>query len=132
MAHPQDLGEVGGDEDDGASCAGQAVQDAVDLRLRADVDSLRRLVEDEDVRFEGEPAADQSLLLVSARESLDSGIESRATDREAVTKRCGEALLGPRGDERPAQRRGERRYGEVLPQLKPVRFPREDGPPAGR
>ena len=43
-------------------------EDAVDLRLCADVDATSRLVEDEDARTCAEPLADDDFLLVAAAE----------------------------------------------------------------
>ena len=40
--------------------------EAVDLVFHADVDAFRRLVEDVDLRIDGQPSADDDLLLVAA------------------------------------------------------------------
>ena len=49
----------------------QLVEELVDLLLGADVDAASRLVEDEDVAVLDQPAGDDRLLLVAARQVLD-------------------------------------------------------------
>ena len=46
---PDQLGELGGDEDDAVARGGQLLHEPVDLLLALDVDAVRGLVEDEDV-----------------------------------------------------------------------------------
>ena len=53
-------------DDHGHAAGGHLAQDAVDLRARADVDSLRRLVRDEDRRLGEQRARHDDLLLVAA------------------------------------------------------------------
>ena len=47
---------------------GQAVEQLVDLGLGGDVDAAGRLVDDQDLGLEREPARQHDLLLVAARE----------------------------------------------------------------
>ena len=56
---------------------GELLDQGVDLGLGADVDAAGRLVEQQDARTGGDPAADDRLLLVAARELAD-----RPLDRE--------------------------------------------------
>ena len=51
--------------------AGQLAHQPVDLRLRADVDALRRLVEDDHRRLGRQPPRQRDLLLVAAGEVAD-------------------------------------------------------------
>ena len=78
VGEPQDLGQLGGDHDDGAALGGQLLDQGVDLGLGADVDAARRLVEQQDLRTRGDPAADDRLLLVAAGEAAGSAGRSRA------------------------------------------------------
>ena len=54
--------------------------DAVDLILGAHVNAAGRLVQNEDVRVVGQPAADQHLLLVAAGQGLDQRLGGRGLD----------------------------------------------------
>ena len=71
VRHREQLVMIGRDQDDRLAGSGQPVDEAVDRDLGADVDALRRLVEDEEFRPGEQPAADDDLLLVAARESAD-------------------------------------------------------------
>ena len=66
VAHRQQLVVVRGDQDHALARGGQPVDQAVDGDAGADVDALRRLVEDEEVGIGEEPAGDDDLLLVAA------------------------------------------------------------------
>ena len=71
VADLRDLLEVGRDDDDRGAGGQRHVEQAVDLRLRADVDAGGRILEDVDLAGEMQPAADHDLLLVAAGEQLD-------------------------------------------------------------
>src|SRR3954453_9121381 len=68
VAEPEDLLELGGDEDHRHPLGGELGDLGLDLRLRADVDAPRRLVEDQDLGVGDEPPGEQHLLLVAARQ----------------------------------------------------------------
>ena len=67
----QDLGQFRRDEQDGATLPGQAAQVPVDLGLGSDVDAAGGLVQDENFRLGQQPASQDHLLLVTARQLLD-------------------------------------------------------------
>ena len=52
-------------------CGGELADHVVELGLDADVDAARRLVEDQDLRVGEQPAGEDRLLLVAARELAD-------------------------------------------------------------
>jgi hypothetical protein len=52
--------------DDRFAGAGELVDEFVDGNLRADIDALGRLVEDQDIRIRKQPARDDDLLLIAA------------------------------------------------------------------
>ena len=68
VGEPEGLGQFGGDQDDGEALLGQLADEIVHGGLGADVDALRRLVQDHDLGPGGEPLGDHHLLLVAARE----------------------------------------------------------------
>ena len=74
----QDFGQLGGDDDHRAALGGEPFDQRVDLGLGADVDAARRLVEQEDARAGGDPAADDRLLLVAAARTGRSAGRCRA------------------------------------------------------
>ena len=67
VRHRQQLSIFGADEQNALAGRGQLVDQPVDRDLRADVDALSGLVEDENIRARVEPARNQKLLLVAAR-----------------------------------------------------------------
>ena len=70
----------------------------VELGLDADVDAARRLVEDQDARVGQQPAREDGLLLVAARELADRLAQRGEPDAQ---------LRRPHSDgERPLERRG--------------------------
>ena len=68
VAQADDLRELRADHEDGAALAGEFAQQAINLDLAADVDALRRLVEDQDARVNRQPARQDDLLLRAAGE----------------------------------------------------------------
>ena len=68
VAEALQLERVGRSDDDGHSAGRDGAEDAIDLRPGADVDSLGRLVGDEDRRFGQQRAGHDDLLLVAARQ----------------------------------------------------------------
>ena len=69
--------EVGGREHDAQSVARQSAHDAKDLRLRADVDAARGLVEQDQVGFGQQALADHDLLLVPPTQRRDFHLRRR-------------------------------------------------------
>ena len=77
VAHGEDLGQVGADQDDRDAFLGELVDDLVDLGLGPDVDPARGLVEDEHARMRVQPLAQHDLLLVAARQRGDRHLDRR-------------------------------------------------------
>ena len=101
VAHAEDLGELGGDHDDGDPLLGELGDQGVDLGLGADVDAAGGFVEDENLRLGGEPAGDDDLLLVAAGEGADALLHRRGADAEVVDVAGDErALAGARRETR--------------------------------
>ena len=58
--------------------ARELVDERLDLALRADVDAARGLVDDEELGLRAQPAGEQHLLLVAARQLADLLLGARA------------------------------------------------------
>src|SRR5262245_477460 len=71
VAHSQQFWKIAGNQEHGFATAGQSIDQPVYFRLGTDIDSARRFVEDDDVRFPVEPAGEESLLLIAAAERAD-------------------------------------------------------------
>ena len=84
------LVELGGEHDDRQALAGERAEQLVEVVLRADVDAAGRVVEQEDLRAEREPARDDHLLLVAAGQRRDR-ILRRARARSRADRRTSEA-----------------------------------------
>ena len=80
VAETLELERVARGDDDRHSASGDLAQDAVDLRTRADVDALCRLVRDENRRIGEHRAGHHDLLLVPARERRNGRLERRSLD----------------------------------------------------
>jgi hypothetical protein len=83
VAHAENLGHLRRDHHHGDAPARDFGDEAVDFCLGADIDAARRFVEDEDLRIGQQPAADQRLLLVAARQVLDPLVADWASSRAA-------------------------------------------------
>jgi hypothetical protein len=70
-----DLRKLGGDDDDRFTLCGEAFDQAVNLGFRSDVDSARRLVEQQDLAIRRNPTGDDRLLLVSAGKEADRPVD---------------------------------------------------------
>jgi len=68
VGHAEHLGQLGRDHDDREALLRQLLHQGVNLRLRADVDALGRLVQDEHLRLRGQPARQRHLLLIATRQ----------------------------------------------------------------
>ena len=71
----------------------QALDQADDLGMGADVDAAGRLVEDEEARLGGEPAGEQRLLLIAAGEKADGLFRIRRADVEELDEAVGDLVL---------------------------------------
>src|SRR5581483_10817705 len=63
--------EIGRDDDDRRARVGEVLQDPVNLGARPDIDTACRLVYDQHFEFAQEPARENDLLLIAAREAID-------------------------------------------------------------
>ena len=79
----QDLRQLRADRDDRDAAARHAVEQLVDLGLGGDVDAAGRLVDDQDLGLERQPARQHHLLLVAAGEVADQLVGARHADVEA-------------------------------------------------
>ena len=87
------LFHVGGDHQHRDAGIGQAAHQPVDLRLGADVDTARRLVEDHHLGRHGEPLAEHDLLLVAARQRAGPRRQPGRLDAEIAALRLGGLAL---------------------------------------
>ena len=73
VADADDLRQVGRDDEDRDAAVGEIVDDRIDLRLGADIDAARRLVEDQRPSAAVcKQARQQHLLLVAAGQRADA------------------------------------------------------------
>ncbi len=77
MALREDLGHLGRTQDDAEPLARQPAKQRVDVRLRRQIDSARRLVEQQHRRRGVETAGENRLLLVAARQRRDRDVRRR-------------------------------------------------------
>src|ERR671920_859228 len=70
VSHREYFLKLGGDQQDCLTLLRQVVHEAVDLRLRPDVDAAGGLIQQQDVWLAGERLGDDDLLLVAAREPV--------------------------------------------------------------
>ena len=113
IAHRQKLIVVGGDEDHALARGRQPVDQAVDGDAGADVDALRRLVEDEEVGIGEKPAGDDDLLLVAAGEIADLLRLGRRRDLEFPNELSAFLALARRADQTVAAEPSKRGDGDV-------------------
>ena len=79
-----DLGQLGGAEQDRPAAVGELADEQVDLALGPDVDAARRVVEQEDVRCDLEPLAEDDLLLVAAGQPADDRVRAVRLDAQRL------------------------------------------------
>ena len=65
VAHSENLRKLGRDHQDSRALRGKIAHQCVDLGLRADVNPLRRLIQDEDRWFCRQPSAQGDFLLIA-------------------------------------------------------------------
>ena len=99
VAHPQDLGELGADHQDGHALVGEIDHQAMDLGLGPHVHALRGLVEDQHRGPRREPSSQSDLLLIAARQVPHRRLEGRRLDREASRERSGYLTLATKIEE---------------------------------
>jgi hypothetical protein len=114
VAHPQDLQQLRGDEQDRETLRRELRDRPVHVRLRSDVDPVRRLVEDQDLRLGGEPLREDDLLLVAAGEAADDLRRRRRLDPQLVHEPLREGALTPRAQEAARRQLGQDGHRDVL------------------
>ena len=88
----------------------------VDVEARTDVDSLRRLLGEDDLDVAAQERADEGhLLLVAARQGLDGLLGGRHANAQALDERSDRASLRPAGDDPAATEAAEHLDGGVRP-----------------
>src|SRR5262249_13851102 len=92
----------------------QLPHQAMDLRLGADIDAARWLVQDEELRLVGEPLAQHDLLLVAAGKLAGDLFERTGLDREALDAVTGEPVLGGAVDEAAERHLAQGSEAEIL------------------
>src|SRR6185437_9876269 len=73
----QHLQEIRRDDKNGEPPVGEFGDDLMDLRFAADIDAMRRLVENQNARLYGEPFGESDFLTVAARQGRDDLIDAR-------------------------------------------------------
>ncbi len=114
VAEPLELLGVRRRDDHRHAGVGDLAQDPVDLRPRADVDTLGRLVGQEDGRLRQQRAGHHDLLLVAAGERRDRGLHRRGLDVEGPQLRADDLDLATAADEPAHAEAVERGDGRVL------------------
>ena len=88
VADALDLLEIGRDQEHRHALLQRQLQQVIDLRLGADVDADRRLLQDEQLDLRLHPAGDDDLLLIAAAERGDRLLGVLGLDREALERRA--------------------------------------------
>ena len=102
-------------------CCGERTEQRVEVVLGADVDPARRIVEQQDPWAESQPAGDDHLLLVAARQRRDPVLRRAEHDPETARRSPRAACRERRGDSIPLRvSRLERRQREVLADRHPA------------
>ncbi len=104
VADADHLGQLGGDHDHPDPLLRQLVDDPVDLRLGADVDPAGRLVEDQHLGADLEPARQEHLLLVAARQAADPDQRAGGAHPQRLERRLGPAPAAGQVEHAPAAR----------------------------
>ena len=86
ITHAQNLGHFRSNHDNCSAIFCQLIDEAINLILRANVDTSRRFIEEDDIGFFAEPSSDQNFLLVTAREELRKLLQRRSLDRKCFDK----------------------------------------------
>src|SRR3954453_1749675 len=106
--------ELGGDHQHTQALLGQLADQALDLGLRPHVDAAGGLVEDRELRVGGEPAGEQPLLLVAARELADALLGAGAFHAEAADEAVDDLALPRLVDDAGLGEAGQEGEGQVL------------------
>ena len=80
IAHTDELGQFGRDDDESDAFAGELTQDAVDLGFGADVDATRRLIQEDHLRLDRQQLREGDLLLVTSRQRRHAVVDVAALE----------------------------------------------------
>ena len=94
VGEPEDLLELGGDEQHAEAVVGQRHEQVVDRPLGPDVDPARGLVGDEHLRPAQQHAREEQLLLIAARQRARRGAGAVGPHRPALERLAGAPALG--------------------------------------
>ena len=94
VGEADDLGQLGGPQQDDPAGVGELADEGVDLVLGADVDAPRRVVEQDDGRGHLQPLGQHDLLLVAARQRRHGGRRSGGLDAEPGDLPIGDGVGG--------------------------------------
>ena len=114
VAQPDELVAVGRRDEHGHAVGNGVLDDRVHLVAGADVDALRRLVEQQHLRLQPEAAPDHHLLLVAARQGGDRRLGAGGDDAEPLDPARRLGALGAAVDAAEAAQVAQAADGEVL------------------
>ena len=114
VADADQLRQFRRDRDDAHALVGEVAQDRVDLRLGADVDAARRLVDEEHARVDGKQLRQRHLLLVAARKLRHRLVDAGAANAEPLAHRFGERRLAAPAHHETARHALQVERGNVL------------------
>src|SRR5690348_6213715 len=84
IAHAQDLRQLRGNHEHSHALRGEIADERMNFGFRADINSLRRLIQDQNGWIRGEPAAQRNFLLITARKSTHGCVQRRSLDSESA------------------------------------------------
>jgi hypothetical protein len=115
IGQEQDLFEVAGGEQHGASRRRSGAHGFVDVVARAHVDAARGLIEQEHARLDRQPSSEDRLLLVAAREHLHAPRGIGRTQPQPRDHAVDEVPFAPVVDESRARAARQPRHRHVRP-----------------
>src|SRR5258706_1575055 len=114
VADLEQLRQIRADHHDPLSLGGQPADLAVDVALAADINTTRRLVEEQDVGILMHQPRERDLLLVAAGEPSDDDARSRRFDPQPLHDVLGLRILATTIDPSGARARFEAAHGHVV------------------
>src|SRR5215510_258181 len=114
IADAKNFFQLAADDDDRRAIGGQLIDQFIDLALRADVDSARRLVEDDHLQFPQQPFRQHDLLLIAAAELRNQRLYRRSLDAQLRRHLDGSLVLGGEIDQTASRVTRQGRQRDVL------------------